>query len=132
MSRTAWAWARLLAPVATLAFLVWRVGTGPFVDGVRTVDGQALAAAAGLALLTTVCCAWRWTIVARGLGLRLPLTAAVARYYQSLFLNVTLPGGCSRGRPSRGHPRSRRSTMSDAGCAPSCGNAPPDRSCRPF
>ena len=93
MSRTAWAWARLLAPVATLAFLVWRVGTGPFVDGVRTVDGQALAAAAGLVLLTTVCCAWRWTIVAHGLGLRLPLTAAVARYYQSLFLNVTLPGG---------------------------------------
>jgi uncharacterized membrane protein YbhN (UPF0104 family) len=93
MSRTVWAWARLLAPAATLAVLLWRVGTGPFVDGVRTVDGQALAAAVGLAALTTVCCAWRWTIVARGLGMHLPLTAAVARYYQSLFLNVTLPGG---------------------------------------
>ena len=44
-------------------------------------------------MLTTVCCAWRWKIVARGLGIDLPLPAAVAAYYRSLFLNVTLPGG---------------------------------------
>jgi uncharacterized membrane protein YbhN (UPF0104 family) len=44
-------------------------------------------------VLTTVCCAWRWKIVARGLGIDLPLPAAVAAYYRSLFLNVTLPGG---------------------------------------
>jgi hypothetical protein len=31
--------------------------------------------------------------VARGLGIDLPLPAAVAAYYRSLFLNVTLPGG---------------------------------------
>jgi glycosyltransferase 2 family protein len=57
------------------------------------VDGAALAAAAGLGVLTTVCCAWRWRIVARGLGVELPLGAAVAAYYRSIFLNVTLPGG---------------------------------------
>ena len=78
---------------ATLAVLVWRLGTGPFLDGLRTVDGWALAAASGLAVLTTVCCAWRWRIVARGLGVDLPLGTAVAAYYRSLFLNVTLPGG---------------------------------------
>ena len=44
-------------------------------------------------MLTTVCCAWRWRLVARGLGVDLPLRAAVAAYYRSLFLNVTLPGG---------------------------------------
>ena len=77
----------------TFTVLVWQLGTGPFLDGVRTVDGRALAAAAGLAVLTTVCCAWRWKIVARGLGVDLPLPAAVAAYYRSLFLNVTLPGG---------------------------------------
>jgi uncharacterized membrane protein YbhN (UPF0104 family) len=76
-----------------LAVLVWRVGTGPFLDGLRTVDARALAAAAGLAALTTVCCAWRWRIVARGLGVDLPLGTAVAAYYRSIFLNVTLPGG---------------------------------------
>jgi uncharacterized membrane protein YbhN (UPF0104 family) len=31
--------------------------------------------------------------VARGLGVDLPLGTAVAAYYRSLFLNVTLPGG---------------------------------------
>jgi uncharacterized membrane protein YbhN (UPF0104 family) len=77
----------------TLAVVVWRLGAGPFLDGVRAVDGLALAAAAAIGLLTTVCCAWRWTIVARGLGVRLSLPAAVAAYYRSLFLNLTLPGG---------------------------------------
>ena len=86
-------WARVIASVATLGVLVWRLGTGPFVDGLHTVDGGALAAGAGLAVLTTVCCAWRWRTVARGFGTELPLGAAVAAYYRSLFLNVTLPGG---------------------------------------
>ncbi|KPI14633.1 Lysylphosphatidylglycerol synthetase/glycosyltransferase AglD, partial [Actinobacteria bacterium OK074] len=43
--------------------------------------------------LTTVLSAWRWAEVARGLGLRLPLGAAVADYYRALFLNAALPGG---------------------------------------
>lgn len=86
-------WLRLAATAATLAVLVWRVGTEPFLDGLRTVAGGALAAAAGLAVLTTVCCAWRWRIVARGLGVDLPLGTAVAAYYRSIFLNLTLPGG---------------------------------------
>jgi uncharacterized membrane protein YbhN (UPF0104 family) len=93
MSRSPWAWARLAGGAATLAVVVWRLGAGPFVDGVRTVDARALVAASGLAVLTTVCCAWRWKIVARGLGIDLSLPAAVAAYYRSLFLNVTLPGG---------------------------------------
>jgi uncharacterized membrane protein YbhN (UPF0104 family) len=91
--RTLWAWARLAAPVLVLAVLVWRLGTGPFLAGVRSVDASALAAAAGIAALTTVCCAWRWKIVARGLGVELSLSAAVVAYYRSQFLNVTLPGG---------------------------------------
>jgi glycosyltransferase 2 family protein len=91
--RAAWPWVRLGASAATLAVLVWRLGTGPFLDGLRTIDAGALAAASALAVLTTVCCAWRWRIVARGLGLDLPLGRAVAAYYRSLFLNVTLPGG---------------------------------------
>ena len=91
--RAAWWCARLAIAAATLGVLVWRLGTGPFLDGLRGVDGRALAAAAGLGALTTVCCAWRWRIVARGLGVDLPLGAAVAAYYRSIFLNVTLPGG---------------------------------------
>ena len=84
---------RLVTAAATLAILVWQLGAGPFLDGLRAVDGAALAAASGLAVLTTLCCAWRWKVVARGLGAELPMGAAVAAYYRSLFLNVTLPGG---------------------------------------
>ena len=86
-------WVHIAVAAATLAVLVWRLGTGPFLEGLRTVDGWAVAAASGLAVLTTVCCAWRWRLVARGLGVDLPLDTAVAAYYRSLFLNVTLPGG---------------------------------------
>src|ERR1700760_4212197 len=93
MRRTAWGGARVVAPAATLAFLVWRLGTGPFVDGIRTIDGGTLAEAAGVVVLTTVCSAWRWKIVAGGLGLELSLPAAVAAYYRAMFLNLALPGG---------------------------------------
>jgi glycosyltransferase 2 family protein len=85
--------ARPAAAAAALAAVVWRLGGGPFLDGVRALDGRALLAAAAVFLLTTVCCAWRWKIVAHGLGMRLSLPAAVAAYYRCLFLNLTLPGG---------------------------------------
>jgi glycosyltransferase 2 family protein len=90
---TARRWIPLAVAAATLAVLVWSLGTGPFLDGLHSVDAGSLAAASGLAVLTTVCCAWRWRIVARGLGVDLPLGPAVAAYYRSLFLNLTLPGG---------------------------------------
>jgi len=93
MSRTVWTWGRLVGSAVILTVLIWRLGASPFVEGVRTVDAGALSAAVGLGVLTTVCCAWRWKIVARGLGVDLPLPAAVAAYYRALFLNLTLPGG---------------------------------------
>ena len=93
MSRTVWAWTRPVVAAAILTILVWQLGVGPFVDGVRAVDRAALTAGAGIGVLTTVCCAWRWTIVARGLSLPLSFSGAVAAYYRSVFLNLTLPGG---------------------------------------
>jgi uncharacterized membrane protein YbhN (UPF0104 family) len=87
------AWVRPLGGIGILAFLLWRLGTGPFLDGLRLIDGTALVAALGIGVLTTVCCAWRWSLVANGLGVRLPLRTAVADCYRSIFLNATLPGG---------------------------------------
>ena len=86
-------WARPAVAVAALSAVVWRLGTGPFLDGVRALDGRALLAAAAIFFVTTVCAAWRWRIVAHGLGMRLSVLGAVAGYYRGLFLNVTLPGG---------------------------------------
>jgi glycosyltransferase 2 family protein len=90
-------WGRVIGPAAVLAvvlaFLAWRLGAGPFVEGVRSVNGQALAAATGIGVLTTLCCAWRWRTVARALDVELSMGTAVAAYYRSLFINVTVPGG---------------------------------------
>jgi uncharacterized membrane protein YbhN (UPF0104 family) len=93
LSRSARAWAGVVASALILAVLVWRLGTGPFLAGLRSVDVGALAAGAGITAVTTVCYAWRWKVVARGLGVDLSLGAAVPAYYRALFLNVTLPGG---------------------------------------
>ena len=86
-------WANPVVAVAALALVIWRLGTGPFLDGLRAVDGRAVLAAAAIVLVTTVCSAWRWAIVARGLGVRLRLPEAVAAYYRAVFLNLTLPSG---------------------------------------
>ena len=77
----------------TLAVVIWRLGTGPFVAGLEAVDARAVLAAAAVVLVATLCSAWRWTIVARGLGVRLSLRAAVIGYYRAMFLNLMLPGG---------------------------------------
>ncbi|WP_406471695.1 lysylphosphatidylglycerol synthase transmembrane domain-containing protein [Streptomyces sp. NBC_01615] len=82
-----------VAGVAILGVLLWRLGTGVFLDGLRRIDATTLLAGLGLGLLTTVFSAWRWCLVARGLRIRLPLGPAVADYYRALFLNAALPGG---------------------------------------
>src|SRR6478736_10164758 len=86
-------WLRPLAGLAILGVLVWRIGGGAFVDGLRHIDAWSVAAAAAIAVVTTVCGAWRWVLVARGLGSELSLRTAVAACYRAQFLNTTLPGG---------------------------------------
>ncbi|MDX3238827.1 lysylphosphatidylglycerol synthase transmembrane domain-containing protein [Streptomyces sp. ME03-5709C] len=93
MKRRLWAWLRLVTGAGILAVLVWRLGTGAFVDGLRGVDGPAVLAALAIGLFTTVCSAWRWCLVARRLGLRLRLARAVSDYYRALLLNAVLPAG---------------------------------------
>lgn len=88
-----WAWTRLTVGAAILAVLVWRLGIDPFVDALHRIDAWSLAAAAGIAVPTTVCCAWRWRLISRNLGSDMPLRAAVGAYYRSQFLNTVLPGG---------------------------------------
>jgi uncharacterized membrane protein YbhN (UPF0104 family) len=87
------AWARPLGGLAILAVVVWRLGAGPFLDGLRAVDATAVLAALAITAVPTVCSAWRWQVVARGLGIGLDLRDAVAAYYRSQFLNSALPGG---------------------------------------
>ncbi|MEU2664811.1 lysylphosphatidylglycerol synthase domain-containing protein [Micromonospora sp. NPDC007220] len=93
VARRCWPWVRTLGGGGVLAVLLGWLGTGPFLAGLRLVDGPALAAAVAIGALTTGCCAWRWSLVANGLGVRLPLPTALAHCYRAVFLNSTLPGG---------------------------------------
>ncbi|MFD5265125.1 lysylphosphatidylglycerol synthase transmembrane domain-containing protein [Streptomyces sp. NPDC058335] len=82
-----------VAGVVILGVLLWRMGTGAVLDGLRRIDALTLLLGLGIGAVTTVFSAWRWALVARGLKVRLPLGPAVADYYRSLFLNAALPGG---------------------------------------
>jgi uncharacterized membrane protein YbhN (UPF0104 family) len=84
---------RLALGALVLVMLVWRVGTGPFVAGIRQTSAWSLVVATGITAGTTLCCAWRWRAVATLLGVRLDLHDAVAAVYRAQFLNATLPGG---------------------------------------
>lgn len=86
-------WVGPVAGLMIVALLVQRLGVGTFVDALRRLDVSSVVAGAAIAVLTTVCGAWRWVLVARGLGAELSLRSAVAESYRSQFLNVTLPGG---------------------------------------
>lgn len=116
-------WAGPAAAVVVLALVIWRLGTGPFLAGLEAVDSRAALTAAAVVLVTTLCSAWRWTIVARGLGVRLSLPAAVAAYYRALFLNLTLPTGVagdvhrgvSHGREVRDVSRALRAVVWERG-----------------
>lgn len=83
----------MLGGVAALALLAAQVGTGAVAHALRAVDAGAVLAALGVGLLTVVLNAWRWCLVARGLGLRLALPVAVADCYRATFLNAVLPAG---------------------------------------
>jgi uncharacterized membrane protein YbhN (UPF0104 family) len=93
VTRSVWAWLRLLGGASIIVVLLWRVGTGAFLEGLRIIDAPALLAAFAIGVATTAFSAWRWCLVARGLGLRLSMRSAMADYYKALFLNAALPGG---------------------------------------
>lgn len=86
-------WWRVSGGVLVLAVVVERVGGGPFADAVRLTSPAALVVALVVTAGTTLCCAWRWRVVAGRLGVDVPLRPAVGAYYRSQFLNATLPGG---------------------------------------
>lgn len=92
-TRRTWAWARLAGGLVVLGVLLWRLGTGPFVDGVRALSSGALLGGLLLGVPVAVCCAWRWRVVARAVGLPMGPAVAVAAVYRSQLLNSVLPGG---------------------------------------
>jgi uncharacterized membrane protein YbhN (UPF0104 family) len=89
----AWRWLRLAGGAAVVVVLLLRLGTRPVLDALAALTPATLVAAVAVTAVTTVCCAWRWQLVAGRLGAPVRLPVAVGAYYRSQFLNATLPGG---------------------------------------
>lgn len=71
----------------------WVVGWQPVLTGLQAMDPLAGLVAALVAVPATTACAWRWRVVARRLGIDVPWGNALAAYYRSTFLNLSLPLG---------------------------------------
>lgn len=87
------AWAQVLVGVLVLAALALHFGAAPFLAALRSIDIYTVAGAVVAVAFGTVCVAYRWRLVAAGLGVPLGPTRSVGDYYVSLLLNATLPGG---------------------------------------
>lgn len=85
--------ARPLAVAGIVGVLVWWSGPQAVLDALAALQAGPVLAALGFGVVTTACSAWRWCLVARGMGMRLSLPRAVADCYQALFLNAVLPAG---------------------------------------
>ena len=85
--------ARIVVAGGVLVAIATRVGAGPFLHGLLSLDAPAIGAAIVLYAVATTAAAWRWRIIAARLGLGLRWSVAMRMYYRSQFLNSVLPGG---------------------------------------
>jgi uncharacterized membrane protein YbhN (UPF0104 family) len=86
-------WVRIASGVIVIVAIVATVGAGPFIRGLTSVSPLPVLAAVLLTGIATASAAWRWRVVAAGLGLDLSWRDAFVAYYRSQFLNTVLPGG---------------------------------------
>lgn len=92
-TRGRWQWVRTAIGAVLLVAVVGFVGTDAALAGVRAIDVRVLIAGIAIVALSTACAAWRWTVITRGVGLRLSYGDALLAYYRSQLLNATLPAG---------------------------------------
>lgn len=85
--------ARVSVGGGVLVVLAARVGAGPFLHGLLSLDAPTTGVAIVLYAVATCAAAWRWRTIAARLGLALRRSTAVGMYYRSQFLNTLLPGG---------------------------------------
>lgn len=84
---------RVAGGLLVLGLLVWQLGTGPFLDGLRATTPWAVLVALVVTAGTTWCAAMRWSLVSARFGERLPIRTAYVAYYRSQLINSTVPGG---------------------------------------
>jgi len=88
---------RVVGGLLVLGLLVWQLGTGPLLDGLRATTAWAVLVALVVTAGTTWCVAMRWSLVSarfvKSGQSRLPIRTAYVAYYRSQLINATVPGG---------------------------------------
>ncbi len=85
--------ARIGISAGLLTFIVFSVGPAQIGTVVRTADLQLFGLAIMLALVGVVVRAWRWQILLRAVGARVPFGRTVYLYFVGAFFNTFLPTG---------------------------------------
>ena len=82
---------RLGGSVALLAILVWRVDFRQIFTAFGDLYWPAWWLALGIYLVAQIASAWRWSLLARAVGLRERNMAFVSDYFVGMFFNLFLP-----------------------------------------
>lgn len=84
---------KMALPAALLGLLCARVGTEATTAAIAGLTPVELVGALVLGALATTASAARWCVVARAIGLALPLRRATLQVYRSTLANAVLPAG---------------------------------------
>lgn len=98
---------RALAGAALLAFAIWYADPAALARSLAGVDPRLFAAAVGVAILSNLVSALRWSAIARRLGLVAPIRNILFMYARAITANMMLPGSLVSGDVLRSYQLSR-------------------------
>jgi len=94
---------RIALGVALLVAVVWYVDPAALARQLAAIDLRWFIAGVVASVVSNIFSAARWAAIARGLGLKAPLGAAVRMYFRGMTMNVLLPGATVSGDLLRGY-----------------------------
>lgn len=85
--------AHLIVPIGLLVVIFYTVGSDEVLSRIGAITPGWIVAAFVAAQVQIVVSALRWQLTAQRIGVPMPLRRALAEYYLSGAINMTLPGG---------------------------------------
>ena len=94
---------RIALGVGLLVAVVWYVDPAALARQLAAIEVRWFIAGVAASVVSNIFSAARWAAIARGLGLKAPLGAAVRMYFRGMTMNVLLPGATVSGDLLRGY-----------------------------
>lgn len=84
---------QIFVPLGIMSWLIYSIGTAPFVAAFRSLSPISVVAALSIGTLAILVQAQRWRLVSRRFKIDHGKSEAIAKRWQAAFLNSMLPGG---------------------------------------